>query len=333
MEVNLSIYLDGAENPCPIKKTVYAPVQEEGEPCTINDECQNIPWEDREPIHIEVKDCPNCFINVMYKTRKACGKQEVQITLIEKEAANQMLACCVMGIEQLYLAAVERIVFKNEMGFDPKTIDDGCDNTWRIGTASCWATWIQVISKYDDPLALPKVIEINKPCLVNCCRRMIEVCRIWDYEISIRDLGPDPLLPAVNCENVTYPNTTQSLSCYDMCSSLENINSISVHKESIFENNSIIENKKDDFNVKRCLLNISNDNNLFRVLVDNYLSNKIEINFYNLNGELLFNNSQNLNKGMNTFDCDLNRFNSGTYLYNIIIDGYQVKSDKFIIVK
>jgi len=36
---------------------------------------------------------------------------------------------------------------------------------------------------------------------------------------------------------------------------------------------------------------------------------------------------------MNTFDCDLNRFNSGTYLYNIIIDGYQVKSDKFIIVK
>jgi len=162
---------------------------------------------------------------------------------------------------------------------------------------------------------------------------MIEVCRIWDYEISIRDLGPDPLLPAVNCENVTYPNTTQSLSCYDMCSSLENINSISVHKESIFENNSIIENKKDDFNVKRCLLNISNDNNLFRVLVDNYLSNKIEINFYNLNGELLFNNSQNLNKGMNTFDCDLNRFNSGTYLYNIIIDGYQVKSDKFIIVK
>lgn len=68
-------------------------------------------------------------------------------------------------------------------------------------------------------------------------------------------------------------------------------------------------------------------------MIDETNAKKIKINIYDITGNLLASKTDNLTKGMNGFDFDISNYQTGSYVYNIVADGIQVKSDKFILVK
>jgi hypothetical protein len=315
-------------NPCIIKKTVYCDVVEEAPPCTPVGDCEHIGWTKQEKLRIQVTDCPGCYLNVSYYTREACGFKDIQITKIEIEHGLTVLACCVLNPSQAFLEAVQGVIHENKMRFSPIDYNEPCSDTWRVSNASCWAMWTEAVDIGGPAF---KVIKIQKPCFSNCCTRRLRVCRELPNKTKITDLGPGT--PPFNCNGVTYTTPTQTLQCEYLCESLEDID-ITIGKSGNFDDTILDEDPlyhKPFEQSKKAQFNISNDNEILRVLVDNSNANSLIINIFDINGKLLFSESNNIKSGLNAFDVDITTFNNGVYLYNIMIDDFTVQADKFMI--
>jgi len=59
----------------------------------------------------------------------------------------------------------------------------------------------------------------------------------------------------------------------------------------------------------------------------------ISIFIYDINGNQVKTLSSRINKGLNTYDINISEFNSGAFLYAIVVDGIKFKTNKFIINK
>lgn len=53
--------------------------------------------------------------------------------------------------------------------------------------------------------------------------------------------------------------------------------------------------------------------------------------FYDINGRLMIENSKSLHDGDNYVNISTSELNRGAYIINIIVDGIELKSDKFIV--
>lgn len=80
-------------------------------------------------------------------------------------------------------------------------------------------------------------------------------------------------------------------------------------------------------------INVTQNENTLRVLIDKSNAKNITINIFNLNGQIMNSRTNNLTGGLDYFDFDISNYLTGTYIYSISIDGYKVKSNKFNVVK
>lgn len=332
-EVTIKLYKGVNDpNPCVIKKKAYCDISPEHQPCLPD--CFDWKFEKQQDLMVELENCPGCFINIKYYSRHACNIwQDIQITGIEKfnGGNNSPYNCDACSDAEIYRQAVKAVIAHNKMGFMPLTSTDPCSDIWRVSKASCWATWEKLV--YNNDHTLVKKVTINKPCNNDCCLRRMRVCRLEDGSVEVKDLG---IIADYNdCKNQVYIQPEppfHTLECKYTCDMLDNMYEIYKPKKQIepsikefyFNNypNSLIIN-----------LNVSQSNNYFRVLVDESNASNISINIYNLAGELIANLDRKIELGMNNYDIDINNYLSGTYLYSITIDGINVKSGKFNIVK
>jgi|GEM_PF-2124647 len=333
--ITLKLYNGPSDpNPCSITKEVYCKVGHEVEPCTSD--CFNEPWVKQPDFLVELQDCPGCFINITYYSRNTCNDwQEIQITEIQKynNIGVPTINCDACSDAEIYQQAVLAVITNNAMGFYPIAANDPCSDIWRVSKATCWTEWEHFI--YDHTNNLIKKITIHKPCNDDCCQRQLRVCRLGENQVEVTDLGA--LTPPVDCSSTSYtqevpPGTT--LSCTYTCDMLENIDEIYYGKVSIEleEINEMINEINDDNNLN-AKLNVSYTNDLLRVLIDESNAAEISIGIYSLNGDLITTLNSDINNGLNTYDIDISEFNTGAYLYAIVLDGIRFKSGKFIINK
>lgn len=164
----------------------------------------------------------------------------------------------------------------------------------------------------------------------------MKVCRIGNG-ISIEDLGP---ISTGVCEGVNYTvpyPPFQVLNCTNTCDMLEDINEVfyklSTESDELDFNNLFNGSNSND---KVLEYNVSNDNNILKILIDNSNLENISISIYDINGGILF---EKTNKTINgnaefVFDIfDINNLLTGTYIFNIVADGIIMKSGKFQIIK
>ena len=81
------------------------------------------------------------------------------------------------------------------------------------------------------------------------------------------------------------------------------------------------------------MLNVTNDNEYLKVLINKSNGTVVTINVYNLIGELIQSKSGKLNIGINIFEIDISKLNSGVYLYRIIVDGFVFYNGKINIIR
>jgi hypothetical protein len=70
-----------------------------------------------------------------------------------------------------------------------------------------------------------------------------------------------------------------------------------------------------------------------KLYIDDTNASNLNIRLYNLEGNEMINETFNLSSGTNILELDLSQLISGSYLYDISIDGKRIKSDKLNIVK
>ena len=80
-------------------------------------------------------------------------------------------------------------------------------------------------------------------------------------------------------------------------------------------------------------INVSSDESMLRVLVDETNASNIAISIYDINGILQSSKSGNLSQGFNVFEIDISKLISGIYVYSIELDGIKVKTGKINLIK
>ncbi|MBX3044448.1 MAG: SBBP repeat-containing protein [Candidatus Kapabacteria bacterium] len=322
-------------NPCIIKKKNYCSIASPTSPC--KKDCLDIDFEPREPLIIQLctenEDCTDselckCDIIVTYWTREACGFQDIQITNIEVNKGLSTCVECWLTKEQLFALAGNKIIEENIMDFEPKTHNDPCSDTYRVSQATCWASWTVFID--GDQYTLPQIFFITKPCNNECCSRRYRVCRNENAPVDIIDLGPGEMQST--CENVTLTIPNQVLDCFNMCASLENIANVPFLLKNN-SNNSIFENELFVDKNRNYSLKVEHQNDILYIHYFNMKSKNIYFEVCDLLGNIVLKNEEILQSGYNTFEYSINNITSGLYIYRVLIDGFQLKSDKLIILK
>ncbi|MFH1052623.1 MAG: T9SS type A sorting domain-containing protein [bacterium] len=339
----------GDPNSCVIEKEDYCPVADIRGNCNP-DSCEE-DWNELTLLDtIDAGDCVNCKIFVNYKYRQACDSafQDLQITKIEKICDT---LGCELSNDSLYKLAVKKVAAQNDMDFEPKwpkdSTADSCSNIWRVSQYSCWFHWIYF--DYIPPRVTPNGsisqekwinVDIYDSCSASCCARLFQVCRQGEKEITMTDLGP--YSEGDSCEGLLSPNPwaftendPDSLPCYFTCDFLKDIQEI--NQGNIPEIATPETEEENDFQQKGNsvfgILYDYYDNNILKIYVKETNGSNIDIKIYNLQGELLFAKSENLNKGLNSIFIDISSLLSGVYLYNISIDGINIKNAKISIVR
>lgn len=321
-------------NPCTITKEVYCPVDEPSEPCLPD--CFDDPFTTHPYLATTIDGCPGCIMAIHYSSRIACDYwQDIQITKIEKfhlpgYPTNSCDAC---SDTEVYKQAFEFVVSENQMGFSPKFGDtDNCSSSWRVSKASCWATWDKIILNPTDETI--RKITVNKPCNSDCCLRRMEVCVNEDGSKTISDLGI--ISDVSSCENSTYtlpeaPYTV--LNCNFTCDMLDDINVVSRPKSTIQEIEDYKVLLEVEGNALTAEINVSNNQGIFRTLIDQSNGSEVKITIYDINGNMKKEISSQVNSGINSYDVDISSYISGTYLYSVVVDGHKMTSGTFYIVK
>lgn len=324
-------------NPCVLEREVTCDYEPGTEPCLPD--CFNDEFEVEKNIKIAIAGCPDCYMNISYSSRRACGIwQDIQITGIEVFNTNSSVNCssCTTD-EDIYQQAVAAIIVKNDMGFEPTWLDiinegaDPCSTVWRVSKASCWATWQH--TEFSPEHGVQRTITIYKTCNSDCCLRKLKVCRISPTEVDIQNLYT--ISDYTNCDSVNYlfnPSGQEILlPCEYSCDMLDNFGGV-YSKKSIkyVEEEVTFERNYDDLYAD---INVITNNNTLQVNISNTNANEVQIQISDINGRQMDYSNYPLNTTDNIFSINLRKFNSGTYVYGIVINGIMLKSDAFQIVK
>ncbi len=145
------------------------------EPCIPD--CSTDVWTPGYPMVISVVDCGDwmlgfCAVKVYWQWRIACGMyRDLQITDIEFLDADCFTVRCTSPFDtpERWLNYITELFMQtNPMGWPPHNLDE-CEPYWRVSAGSCW--------KYNDASATEGANPYFEPCdASDCCLTLYEVC-------------------------------------------------------------------------------------------------------------------------------------------------------------
>jgi len=337
----IKFYRDGDTIPCVVEKDTWCSLPSVSRAaCSIG--CDST-WTPQPDIILPVPGT-TCEMKINYETREKCDGpdgepwQDVHIYKIEIIDSTGNTSDCNLSEAEKYKIALNMTVAINEMDFKPRINGNypSCYDQWRVTKASCWATWTYMVYVNNDTLAPTyKTFTITEECETDCCARRIEVCRFSDNSVVIKDLGI--LIAQDSCATTTFftpdvfPNVSIEIPCDFTCDYLDGQEfSYKTSTPNETGKNIFLKDKNDLF--LKYQVEITKDKlNLF---IDKTNANNLQIIISDVQGKKMqiFESQLNQNS-LNTFSLDLSKYNSGAYVYNIIIDGQLFESDKFIITK
>ena len=329
-EKEYSLLLYEGENdpePCLVKGIAYCAASTPIEPCKPdcpNDEFVMPPFY----YQASLNGCPNCDMIATYTYRKACGKwQDLQILGIEiKCASGTDRSSC--SDEEVYRQAIAGIINDNVMGFEPFYANDPCSKIYRVVSASCWASWEAILIHPETGEHIN--VEVIEPCESDCCMRKMEVCR-GANGVTITDLGS--LINQPSCWGITKNalNGT-TIPCEGTCDWLENITDY-VGRKSILNEGFFNETHSINKNSIYVKLNVQNTETSWTLWIDETNGKELSIVISNISGKVVKSENHELTSGLQSYNIDKSELPTGTYVFNILIDGSPVKTGKFNVVR
>ncbi len=302
----------------------------EAVPCTPD--CEETPFPDgnRKTHHFELTTCPGCFIDVTYTWRIACPEQyqDIQILEIEFPAGSPCANCF---IEDIYATALAGIIgLSNQtIGFAPLSNPD-CSTQWRVANAGCWGKehlYYQVGSS-----GVTREVVRWHPCECigcNCCYQQLQVCRTGPSQVTITPIGP-PTIQGT-CTGFVVGDNHQQFYCIPACEWAGQVNGVYDIPivDGIGTHGKI--STETDILEHRIITKFSNDK--LDIELHTKSAKSAILNLYDINGNLVATDDYPVLTGLNIFHFNTKSFNSGTYLFTLVVDGKKLFNDKFVIVR
>lgn len=304
------------------------------DPCTPD--CSAAEWSS-----VQITDMTLCCMGsykVYWVYRFACNGlyQDIQLLKVEHWRGSNMPCkenCIQRGWsqEERYKAALQAIIAKNTMGFNPQVLSTGCNSTWRVSSKTCWADFEIVI--YKPSQGVTDTLDVIVACdSSSCCLTNMKVCRSYPNgkeKIEITNLGPSQ---NVYCDSYMQVGN-QIESCVGVCDWLFPGNNESIFNYDPSDWAIVIPKKANETEVHSYQFGVnllmSNGMLNFEIYTDQSTNCNLEI--YDLEGKRVYNSSLNLNSGIQKVSIDKNLLNSNkTYLYQFITNGLIIKTGKFI---
>jgi hypothetical protein len=246
--------------------------------------------------------------------------------------------CDACSDAEVYMQAVEEAVkHRLDNSTWPPKLNGECSIQWRVSKASCWASWTRII--YDitpEPVVEWKQISVNKPCNSDCCLRRMEVCKdSTSGAIRITDLGSFD--NSFACDSLFY-NTTDfleppsSIPCYYTCDMLENWQTTFL-KQAIMKPEEYINDFNPQENELMLEVNINQTKDNIYINIQNASVNDFKVVVANLDGQVISEINSTIMNGEGQIVINTSQYISGAYIINLVVEGIQVKSDKFIIAR
>jgi|GEM_PF-1786000 len=324
----LKLYKENGEV-CEIDKKLfcYNKKQDQRADCQDPEGCTE-PYEKQKDIVLDIPSTAipgySCNILIEYETRKCGDWQDVHIIAI-KYTSWLSPALCPFETKELFKMVLSAIAKKNDMDFEPKDRDE-CNEMWRITKASCWyktTTYIQMSLTGDW---VREVVNYNE-CNSECCARRIRVCRNLDGTVTITDLGI--LYSQLDCSEANPIELGNNDECFYTCNSLEGEQYTS-KVNIINEDSEIFKTNQNDLFIELSL-NIKNTNLYMKVIETN--CDNIELTIFDIKGNKVHSSKKVLNSSFANINVDLNKYNSGAYVYELKSNNVKIKTGKFILSK
>ncbi len=337
--------------PCVVIKDLYCPIVEFLTPCTPD--CEEVPWVAKDSVNFELPDCPQCSVKVYYVHREnTCYvplKQELQILSFSTFSdPSDTTACinCSMTSNEVHNLALLKIIYENKMGFKPAepSTEGACDTTWRVILAACWVEYQGAFGE-----------RAHQKCdSVECCSIGLKVCRFKDEPnpeyITTETIGG--IEGSENCINFTqsvinwasfgvpilYPDGSMSsyyrfieLECEDKCSWLYGLNNEGFYGRQKVDFNF---ESKNYYGTDEIIMKIAVLENEIALEIDSEIaSDDLVISVSSLLGIELISKKFKLSKGINFYQLNSSKLNTGLYILNLRLNGFNLKSEKLIIIK
>lgn len=302
----------------------------EAVPCTPD--CPETPFSINHRLthQFELLNCPGCFIEVTYTWRIACTEQyqDIQILEIEFPAGSPCANCF---IEDIYESALAGIIgLSNQtIGFVPLNNPD-CSIQWRVSNAGCWGKE-HLYYQVGTSGVIREVVRWH-PCECincNCCYQRLQVCRTGESQVTITPIGP-PTMQGT-CTGFVVGDNNQLFYCIPACEWAGQVNGVYDIPivDGIGTHGKI--SAETDILEHRIITNFSKDRLDIELHTKSAKSSILSI--YDINGNLVATDNYPVLTGLNIFHFNSNNFNSGTYLFTLIVDGKKLFNDKFVIVR
>lgn len=337
-----TIYLFGPADTCVIIKNVVCSVNEFPEPCTPD--CDTVAWDGPETVTVDL--CDGCIAEGTFRHRKntCTGTQDIQIMSFYTRSSDpaDTTAClsCPLTVDEIHAKVLLKAIHDNKMGFDPIQGDSICYSTWRVIQASCWASYeTATIPLFGGPV---RIVTVNTPCdSTECCSIGLEVCRHGlppNESITVQTLTSNTPPDTCGFETVRVPSTnpgppqTAEVACENKCNWLYGlVDSVGFYGKENIEYD--IETEEyigsEEFSVK-----MKFGMEYIDLLVETKTeTSNLEVSIHALEGYNLISEHYNLKKGINFYQIITSKLITGMYVITLEVNGLQIKSEKFIIVR
>lgn len=299
------------------------------EPCTPD--CPETPFNNFGTLeNYSIPGCPGCSVKVNYTWRRACpiGFQDLQILNIQLLSPE----CNNCPIEEIYKQALLRIIWNNEMGFDPKT-NDTCSTIWRIVQGGCWVNWIYIISDFSSPYL---AITVWEPCdSTECCLQPMTVCR---YEWGIKIIPGEMYNQVDTCTMwKIHPVFGNPIPCKPHCEWLMDLGG-----DYVFEPRTILPGQPETERLDKITISdfkdiygfrASNTNSEFVVFVRAPESSDMTVEISDLLGNTLISSTYQISRGETHKTIDISKLRTGVYTFSVSIKGKKLWTGKFSVTR
>jgi len=326
---------------CVIEKEVYCPLQEYPvSPCVPD--CEDIPFEPSLFKEVNLDGCPGCKAIVEYTYRRSTcfeqTRQDLQVLSFKLQSDDPSLCSnCSLSPSDIYKQAIHKIIYDNDMGFNPKFPNGDCDTTWRIIQSTCWSEglWYPPI---EMPVSLPRWAACEG---AGCCIKNLIVCR---YSTGLQIYLNGGSIETDTCGNYyrAYENIIigpsgipeygiDSVACEEKCDWLNGLEVFDyTGKESMMDE----DNNINLFTDEDLIINTQQFSEFLKVQIQSKIEDlSIRISIYDLLGSEQLSISRNLQKGKNEFNLNTQHLKTGVYLLSLTSDTTLNTSKKFFIIK
>jgi hypothetical protein len=291
------------------------------EPCKVDN-----PLDEWSPEKIKRISLNGCDYIIKYVFRKtADGYQDVQIVSQEKVNKNCVETDTDEDVFRASLTEIIAEILTIRQDWEPKNNSlDNCSNIWRVVQRSCWVTFYGVDGDGEFTLKVP--------CESDCCSRQLRVCINEDGKVTVKDIGVSDGSSTFNCPAQTVPinlspaELPSNTGCQDFACDIftdyegitdqpydsrkDKLDNLTLPKRAI--------NDRTINNSSLLLYQVFNNNELFRLVVQETKFETISIRVFNLEGNQLIETDFNEVINGSTLDIDISKLISGTYVVNIL---------------